>query len=732
MESRPDETTIPLTVVNQRFLPAEHWPMSVGVPFPQGELRSPEDVHLTDPKGRPARCQTRALVPWPDGTVKWNLITFQADLGPNERAIYTLHRGRGPEVPGGIVISKGAGSIKVDTGPLQVKIPTRRFALFDQVAMGRKTVIDPRCTCDILTADDSGTEYRASQFSSWSFRITERGPVRAIIEAVGKHAAEDGRTFLDARLWWYFFADSPLVEVWYQFINREEPEEGVDVRQIRMDLQTALGPGALRTIRHNLHGRFTFTRYVEIPGQVRIGPGRLINFECLGERLDEYPHYLRDKLNSVEPYIDLSNGECGVTVGMWLMARHAPKELASEEDRVSIFVYPPSEKLLRLQQGMAKTHVALFRFHDCPADMMERETPLQLREVRPTISVPFDWIQRSRANELDQVMPYQPRKYLFLERKLRSVCTAPTGSGMLDVGDDYRQPNTRQWQNNEEDPMHGLMIMYWRTGNYRYFEDAELCVQHTIDVDMIHHSDDPLRQDSLVAHAVDHTNGSSYPSHMWTEGLLDYYCATGRPEVLEAAVGIGENLIRWNELGWEVVVATGREAGWSLVALMACYEHTLDERFLEGSRPLVEHYRTIVRERGGIVYPFPPKTPVWCGVFGNYAGYEGMWKFYRLTGEEDVGRFLLQCVDDEIERWLPDDLVFEFRGVATTIFYYGYMLTGDEKYLELGMPSLRMFLKARDTRRWLSYAGRHIRHNIQFLKLADERGLIDDSLAEWF
>jgi hypothetical protein len=146
----------------------------------------------------------------------------------------------------------------------------------------------------------------------------------------------------------------------------------------------------------------------------------------------------------------------------------------------------------------------------------------------------------------------------------------------------------------------------------------------------------------------------------------------------------------------------------------------------------VEHYRTIVRERGGIVYPFPPKTPVWCGVFGNYAGYEGMWKFYRLTGEEDVGRFLLQCVDDEIERWLPDDLVFEFRGVATTIFYYGYMLTGDEKYLELGMPSLRMFLKARDTRRWLSYAGRHIRHNIQFLKVADERGLIDDSLAEWF
>ena len=723
---------VPISVANQLFVRAEHWPMSIGVPFPQGELGPAEDLHLLDSKGSPVRCQAHALVPWPDGTVKWKLITFQANLGPNEQTTYTLRKGPGLKVPGGLEVFQDADGIEVNTGPLQARIPTGRLALFERVTVNGRTIIAPQCAADVLVADASGSEYRASQFPAWQFEIMERGPVRAIVEAKGKHASGDGRTFLDARLWWYFFADSPYVELWYQFINRESAEEGVDVGQIALQVQTALGSGARRTIRHNYHGRFTFTRHVELAGPVRMTPSQLINFECLGEPLAEYPLYLRDKLNWVEPYVDLSDGRCGVTVGLWLMARHAPKELASEGSSVSILIYPPSQPKLRLQQGMAKTHVALFSFHDCSRDMPAREAPIYLRDNRPTISVPFDWIQHCKVNELEQAMRYQPRKYVFLEKKLQCICSAPTGSGMLNLGDDYRNPATRQWQNNEEDPMHGLMIMYWRTGNYRYLEDAELCVQHTIDVDVVHHSEDPLRQGAMVAHAVDHTNGSAYPSHMWTEGLLEYYCATGRAEVLETALGIGENLLRWNDLGWEVVTATGREAGWSLVALLACYEHTLQRRFLDGSRKLVEHYRTVHRELGGIVYPYPTRTPISCAPFGNYAAYEGLWKWCRLTGDEEARRFLVQCVEDEINRWLPDNLVFEFRGVATTIFYYAYMVTGQERYIELGMPSLRMFLKQADGRRWLSYAGRHIRHNIHFLKLADERGLIDDSIAAWF
>ena len=57
------------------------WPVTRGVPFPQGALLSCDNLRLLDGAGREVTLQTKALSAWPDGSVRWALLIFQVDLG---------------------------------------------------------------------------------------------------------------------------------------------------------------------------------------------------------------------------------------------------------------------------------------------------------------------------------------------------------------------------------------------------------------------------------------------------------------------------------------------------------------------------------------------------------------------------------------------------------------------------------------------------------------------------
>lgn len=56
-------------------------PVTCGVPFPRGLLTDPATLALTDRHGRPVPLQTRTLNKWPDGSVRWLLLDWQAEAG---------------------------------------------------------------------------------------------------------------------------------------------------------------------------------------------------------------------------------------------------------------------------------------------------------------------------------------------------------------------------------------------------------------------------------------------------------------------------------------------------------------------------------------------------------------------------------------------------------------------------------------------------------------------------
>ena len=95
--------TIPLHVTEPLGLARSRFPVTRGIPLPEGTVREPADATLIDAAGREAPVQTRRLTRWPDGSVKWLLVDFQADVPAGGRAEYALRLGEaagpGPETP---------------------------------------------------------------------------------------------------------------------------------------------------------------------------------------------------------------------------------------------------------------------------------------------------------------------------------------------------------------------------------------------------------------------------------------------------------------------------------------------------------------------------------------------------------------------------------------------------------------------------------------------------------
>ena len=114
-------------------------PARSGVPFPQGVLGSSRTMRLLDQSGSEVALQTRTLGRWHDGTVKWVLVDFQADVPVTSEAEYTLEYGsavsRGTyEKP--LRVSEDESGVTVDTGRLRIRWDRSEFGPFSEITPG--------------------------------------------------------------------------------------------------------------------------------------------------------------------------------------------------------------------------------------------------------------------------------------------------------------------------------------------------------------------------------------------------------------------------------------------------------------------------------------------------------------------------------------------------------------------------------------------------------------------
>ena len=108
------------------------FPVSGGVPIARGVLKSPNEVTL-QLDGRPVELQTEALATWPDGSVKWLLLDFQAMPGQENFTLKYAHTLNAP-VAGGIRTKASADAVEVDTGVVKLTVRKDGTGFIDELA----------------------------------------------------------------------------------------------------------------------------------------------------------------------------------------------------------------------------------------------------------------------------------------------------------------------------------------------------------------------------------------------------------------------------------------------------------------------------------------------------------------------------------------------------------------------------------------------------------------------
>ncbi len=657
---------VPLTVNEPADVARRAFPATASVPLLRGPVHDPAAVWLAAPDGRPAPLQARALERWPDGSVRWLLLDFLADVPAGGHATYTLRDGKPPAAgsPARIRMQARDGARVIDAGPLHATIPDGGEVLWSELVVGDHRLGALPLPALVVDGSPAGPPVPDRM------RIETDGPVRTELLLTGRYPA--GITY-EMRV--AFFAGQPLVRVEHT-ITSVVDQPYLPVRSLALAVERPFQSAALG-----------------LDGSRRV-------FSTL-----ERPHALRQTEAASTVLDDTSTGRHGdgwarasgdglavtlVTPYFW---QEYPKAFTVTADRLSLDLLAGASAPVQFGSGAAKTHEVWLvvepaaTAHDAAALARALNTPL-------VALPPAAWIAASRA--LPQALaPDSPAARDFLTRlsaayaRYRAhVATEHWDDGPIDACDgrplqhprvgfygvlnwgDWRFPGFRprthgceSWGNLEYDLPQVLALAYASTGSRDFFDGLVPAARHYRDIDVIHHA--PGHPEWVGMNHPHKWHHFSFETaeridlgHTWTEGLVTYYRLTGEVRALEAARGIADALV------WRVAKAHNpRQFGWPMIAIAGVYDATGEARYRDALRDYASAAMDAFR-------PTPAAGDWKMGILAD-----GLADAHAATG------------DDRIRHWLVDyaEALLAAPGRYPDPRYalpLGYLtaLTGDVRY----------------------------------------------------
>jgi hypothetical protein len=750
-------------------------PLTYGVPWPPGQIRSIAELALTDERGEALPAAFTLLNCWPDGSVQWSLVDFMLDFEPSGQRVVSVvpdaQRGTAPNVANPVNARIADEVCVIENGLVEVvgsaRAGTELIRSWRCGAGGRKLLKDGGFD---IAFTAGGQRYSARQ-GPRRISIEHSNPLRAILRIDGKHADGQGRELLDYFLRIEVRANRPDVQLTYSFRNREMPTPGIEVQSFYARFDTAVGPRAKRCFtannltRHYLPG---LLRIDEDPQIIASDTGDLENYQQThkdGQRADcyvhnpevlhdppeQFPWFLRDQKfrllaggnKCVWPYLALVDESIGgIIAAFGAMTTLHPKSLQPCGEKLEFGIYPDWAGPLKITQGAGRSHVMFIAPVEPAASDLDiqsqylgweyggiypHQTSLTPIEIRPD----KEHVRRCGVFAIDKLPTHDPQQHFSFERKLLNEWIG-VNYGQLGLADQVKYPvATGFWNfgdngkaNNEE--MHALAYFqnHLRSGNWGCAEMALAAATHMMEVDHCAFSVDPFQNGGMVAHCLNHNDGAAYPSHMWFTELLIAYALTGDAEYKAAALRACDCLLFWihDEQGFKIVSADQREAGQPIINLTWCYQFNRDPRYLEACRRIIRDVFISNTEKYGRMLDAKPQSymPMEIVSYGDYAAWEGMFWFWQLTQDAGVRDFMLSQLD-----WrLSEDRCATHAAFHRTIDYnpaaYAYYLSGgDKRWLE---RVIRPFRAAFRASKWsLGWV-----HSMYYIKLAFDHGLIRD------
>ncbi|MBB31524.1 MAG: hypothetical protein CME25_21780 [Gemmatimonadetes bacterium] len=634
-----EQISVEIRVREPAGIARRNLPVTQGVPLPEGVVTDAESIVLLDEEGHRISSQLRVMSRWPDGSLKWILVDFQADLEADGEAAFRLMVGE----PGycaegsGIKVVEADTHFSVCTGPMRLRVSRMRFGLVEKVELGHRDD-EGRFVCEELVTGDRagdawvrtsessqnddgdrfiygmGGDCLASLDSSLRVEVEEHGPLRIVIRCVGGFEADipmhhySGYQPFRFITRIYAYAGKADIRVLHTVVVACNPAQ-TQIEEIGLRIPMELAGRA----KYQVSGERPFSEFLGDGSSVLLSQGKYNHFRLL-ERRGEQVRGLGEG-EKTEGWMALEDDRVGVGVGLRYMAEEYPKAIGTSVSKDGLIVYPWKDpdggrlSFSRYDQrvawdegegvysdglGTSKTTEFFFTYYRSRA---AAAVPDRLRGLlnAPVASVDPAW--NARCDVTGGFAVSDPDRFPLSERMMTGFLDWMERSivqggwyGFFDWGDllvswdeetnDWRFHGRWGWCNSEWDPRHGVWIQYLRTGDDRYFRLGEAMTRHSVDVDTCHYQ--PLRPYQVggcFRHSVDHFGDEPCASHTFLDNWVDYYYLSGDLRTLEVIREAGDFFLRYRWTEDPAYSFSLRCIANTLRGLLYCYEVTGEERF---------------------------------------------------------------------------------------------------------------------------------------------------------
>jgi hypothetical protein len=470
------------------------------------------------------------------------------------------------------------------------------------------------------------------------------------------------------------FRDRPFVYCDFQILNMTYREQ-LSLSQVTLRLRP-VGPQYLGT-RSHLH------RHPE-PESVTVADS---------ESLRLMGHFM--SADDIWATWEAVDGGVALSVRHWLP--NYPKRLHVGPAGYALDLFPAGDTTWALHRGQSKTHefcIQVFGTSNL-AQVPERHRLF----TRPVcLSVPPQHF--AVAGVMGNRFFAPSRTYPGMESTIADLLmNRPLGMGMMSFGDEPTVDG-QLWMNNEYDMVHLLLIEYARTQERPFLELARVSAQHWLDVDLVRFDPDPWYDKGLASHTTNHREPTYVgPSHQWVEGFLGMYHFTGDQRFLDAAIGVGHNVIyhlttRFGGVGGY----QSRELGWALRALVALYQETGIAEFRIHADQVVQRFQQW-RQFFGML---EDDGSGFIAVVGVAVSLYGLIDYYSLTRNDAVADMVVTETDALLEHNLAVHTQLLYHGsylagrfhdivpyMMLEPFAFCFRHTGERRYLELGIRTIQ-------------------------------------------
>lgn len=630
-------------------------PVTSGIPLPRGVIFPDKNtgqlpLKLVDKEGKTVPAQFNVTAPWPDGSVRWVLLDFQASIQSKKQQEYYLEQTDSPQTPpSSLKVQDENGKITVDTGAITFTVNKTNFNLLDQVIINsnRQEIISSGHKEGIVLVDDKDQRYLAALASPQEIRVEEVTPLRTIILVRGQYKAENGQTFYPQAANYtvriYAYNNKDYIRLLfslenngrYGFRHEDHKSDSFLIESLHLSLPLKL-EDSLNMSSNNADESFKASdRFFLFQRHTTLN---------LYNETKNFEYFMKHNDEQIEAglfangWLDLKGTNKGFTLAMRHFWQNYPKALELTNGKLFLHLWPKggkwppdAEKFYKIRGGTHKTYEVLLRFYNPKSDKLSGKQ-LVAAFSSPMLALPSpEWFSETKAIgwiapaskkrkevELNEALQrYEklqrckvhvedaeeqhgevPPSTVYTERMARGE--GLDWYGWMDFGDLAWGGETGEgaYASTHYDWPYGMLLHFIRTSDYAFFDLGDEIARHRMDIDQYHSKNGSpwlanFQWNEFGTHERSPEPWEPNPSHTWIKGLVLYHLLTGNLKSKEVALAVGEATKYYWTHDWGDTrpgSAELRIQGW-------CIENLIELYRLTGNKEYLDLATTVYRER---------------------------------------------------------------------------------------------------------------------------------------